>query len=99
MDAFERERRRLSFVEQRDGILGAMAFARQGLYVYRSALAERNQGGNRLGYGFAFRRELVISCTVFRRYLREPENQTLQGLVASRPLLAAKLGLTTKDRA
>lgn len=66
----DREHARLAFVAARDGEAGAIAFARQGMLVYRKALAERNRAGYRAGYGLAYRRELVESCLVYRRYLR-----------------------------
>jgi hypothetical protein len=65
-----REEERLSFVEKRDGKEAAVAFAKQGLYVYRSALKERNSGGFRTGYGAAYRSSLIYSCLIYRRYLR-----------------------------
>lgn len=64
------ELERLSFVEARDGKEAAISFAKQGLYVYRAALKERNQLGFRTGYGSAYRPELIFSCIVYRRYLR-----------------------------
>lgn len=66
-----RERERLAFTERRDGRSGALAFAAQGMLVYRKALAQRNQNGKRCGYGQAYRRELVESCIVFRQFLSD----------------------------
>lgn len=65
-----RERDRLAFTEKRDGRDGAVAFAQQGVFVYRKALAQRNKNGKRCGYGQAYRQELVESCIVFRQFLR-----------------------------
>ena len=74
MTAFRRERERLTFVEGRDGTPAAIEFARRTFKQYRAALAERNQGGFRSGYGLAYRKELVISCLVFRNYIRSNRN-------------------------
>jgi len=57
-------------VETRDGLPGAIAFARQGLQVYRAAV-RRGKDGRRSGYGSAFRRVLLESCLDFRTYLRQ----------------------------
>lgn len=62
------EESRLAFVRTRDG--AAKPFARQVLFQYRKALAERNSRGFRSGYGLAYRRTLVESCIDFRSYLR-----------------------------
>ena len=67
--ANQREVSRLAFVRARDGLDGAITFAKQGLKVYRAALSERNRNGKRTGYGQAYRRELVESCSVYRRFL------------------------------
>jgi hypothetical protein len=61
---------RLSFVESRDGLGGARIFARQGIVVYRKALAERSRKDHRTGYGLAYRRQLVESLLIYRRFLR-----------------------------
>lgn len=65
-----REQERLAFIEGRDGRDGAVAFARQGLFVYREALTQRTKNGKRRGYAQSYRRELVASCIVFRQFLR-----------------------------
>jgi hypothetical protein len=64
------EAERLRFVETRDGIPGAIAFARQGLRGYRAAV-KRGKDGRRSGYGSAYRRALLESCLDFRAYLRQ----------------------------
>lgn len=61
---------RLRFVETRDGLPAAIAFARQGLHVYRAAV-RRGRDGRRSGYGSAYRRALLESCLDFRAYLRQ----------------------------
>ncbi|MBP6251468.1 MAG: hypothetical protein KA324_15390 [Rubrivivax sp.] len=61
---------RLQFLERRDGLSGAIAFARQGLHVYRAAV-RRGKDGRRSGYGSAYRRALLESCLDFRVYLRQ----------------------------
>jgi hypothetical protein len=57
-------------MEARDGIWGALAFAGQGLSVYRAAV-KRGKDGRRSGYGSAYRRDLLQSCLDFRAYLRQ----------------------------
>lgn len=64
------EAERLRFVEIRDGLPGSIAFARQGLRVYRAAV-RRGKDGRRSGYGSAYRRALLESCLDFRVYLRQ----------------------------
>jgi hypothetical protein len=64
------EAARLCFVEARDGLPGAIAFARQSLRVYRAAV-KRSKDGRRSGYGSAYRRALLESCLDFRAYLRQ----------------------------
>jgi hypothetical protein len=61
---------RLRFMEARDGVQGAMAFARQSLSVYRAAV-KRAKDGRRSGYASAYRRALLESCLDFRAYLRQ----------------------------
>lgn len=61
---------RLRFVETRDGRPGAIAFAQQGLRIYRAAV-KRGRDGRRSGYGSAYRRALLESCLDFRHYLRQ----------------------------
>ena len=62
---------RLRFVLNRDGLEGAIRFAKQTIYVYRASLKQRNKFGKRAGYGLAYRKELVASCVVARRFLRD----------------------------
>lgn len=66
------ERDRLVFTYNRDGLDGAIYFARQALLAYRGALGKRNDRGKRYGYGLAYREELVGSCIVFRKFLSHP---------------------------
>ena len=65
------ERDRISFLIIRDGIGGAVSFVKQTFKGYRSVMKNRNSAGYRCGYGLAYRRELVSSCVVFRRFLRD----------------------------
>ncbi len=60
---------RLHFLEARDGLEGARAFARTTLQVYRAAVA-RGRDGRRSGYGSVYRRALLESCLDFRAYVR-----------------------------
>lgn len=64
------ERDRINFLITRDGFDGALAFVNQTFKGYRAQLKIRNSSGFRAGYSLAFRRELVASCVVFRRFLR-----------------------------
>ena len=63
------ETERLRFLETRDGLDGALAFARRTLHIYRAAV-KRGKDGRRTGYGSAYRRALLLSCLDFRAYLR-----------------------------
>jgi hypothetical protein len=67
----QREIERLRFVAGRDGLDGAIRFAKQTIHVYRASLKQRNQNGKRTGYGLVYRKELVVSCVVIRRFLRD----------------------------
>lgn len=62
---------RLRFVFNRDGLEGAIRFAKQTIHVYRASLKQRNKNGKRTGYGLVYRKELVASCVVARRFLRD----------------------------
>jgi hypothetical protein len=61
---------RLKFHEARDGLEGALAFAKQTYFVYRKNLAIRNAGGFRCGYSLTYRRPLVESCVILRQYIK-----------------------------
>ena len=63
------ERKRIAFVCDRDGGDGAVAFAKRALGAYR-ACVRRKSNGRRSGYGSAYRRSLVLSCIVFREFIR-----------------------------
>ncbi|MFE8071040.1 hypothetical protein QQM79_08265 [Marinobacteraceae bacterium S3BR75-40.1] len=68
MDSAEaRERTRLKFIADRDGITEALAFAHQGIGQYQAALEEADSGGNQ--YGAAYRAELLASIRVYQQYL------------------------------
>jgi hypothetical protein len=69
-DAYQRERERLEFLENRDGERKALGFAKEKLHIYRRLLAHRDKNGNKTGLGVTFRREFVVSCIVFRDYIR-----------------------------
>ncbi|AXS83027.1 MULTISPECIES: hypothetical protein [Marinobacter] len=62
-----REWERLAFVEGRDGVATAAAFAKQGIGQYESAVREADSGGNQ--YGAAYRESLLASIRVYREYL------------------------------
>ena len=70
-DSKQRELERLGFICNRDGLDGAIGFAKQGIRQYRSALACRNAYAMTLsrGYAIRYRRELVDSLVVYRRFL------------------------------
>ena len=56
---------RLAFVMGRDGLDGAMQFARQTYKIYRAQRKVRP-----LTYGKEYRQELIVSCVVFREFIR-----------------------------
>jgi hypothetical protein len=60
---------RLQFLERRDGLPSAVAFAHRALDIYRAA-ARRGKDGRRSAYGGAYRRVLLESGLDFRAYLR-----------------------------
>jgi hypothetical protein len=64
------EHQRLVSLEHREGKTGALDFAKKTLQLYRKSLSQRNANGKRTGYGLAFRDNLVLSCLIFRKYLR-----------------------------
>ena len=66
----ESECNRILFVEKRDGVAEAIQFAKRTLHIYRMAV-KKNSQGIRSGYGSTYRRSLVLSCLVFRSYIRE----------------------------
>mgnify|MGYP006371828613 FL=1 len=61
---------RLTFIARRTGRESALDFAKQGIKQYRGALAQRNRGGHRTGYGLSFRKALAQSLLVYRAFLR-----------------------------
>ena len=65
----ESECNRILFVEKRDGVAEAIQFAKRTLHIYRMAV-KKNSRGIRSGYGSTCRRSLVLSCLVFRSYIR-----------------------------
>ena len=65
----ESECNRILFVEKRDGVAEAIQFAKRTLHIYRMAV-KNNSRGIRSGYGSTYRRSLVLSCLVFRSYIR-----------------------------
>lgn len=60
------EVQRLAFVYTRDGLAGALAFAKQTYNAYRAQRKLRP-----MKYGRAYREEMIVSCVVFRQFLRE----------------------------
>ena len=72
MDELERkEWQRIAFMVDRDGIPAALAFSRQGLGLYLSAIRVAESGGNQ--YGNAFRESLLASVRVYQQYLERNE--------------------------
>ena len=67
-DIFSSENDRLTFVFKRDGLSGAIAFAKQGLATYGSARKNARTTGR--GYGSEYRFELVCSMLYYRNFLR-----------------------------
>lgn len=67
-----REWARIALVEGRDGKSAAQTFAEQGIGQYEAAIREADSGGN--GYGAAYRKSLLTSVQVYRRYLEEKES-------------------------
>ncbi|MFO7529493.1 MAG: hypothetical protein R6W86_11905 [Marinobacter sp.] len=70
-DPESQESERLAFVGGRDGWAAAVAFARQGIAQYESAIRESDSGGNQ--YGAAYRESLLASIRVYREYLQKQE--------------------------
>jgi len=67
------EEQRLKFMKERDGVEGAVAFARQTLKAYRMSLRRsRKRGFDPIHHATLpeFRRGFVESCLAFRAYLR-----------------------------
>ena len=76
------EESRLAFVEQRDGVQGAMAFARQGVKIYRSCVlqsAKRGYGVKGSAYADKtphhasfreYRRGFIESYLAFKSYVQ-----------------------------
>ncbi len=60
---------RLAFVVDRDGLDEMLFFARQTYRQYRAAL--RGKDGKPTPYGKAYRLELLCSCVVLRKVVRE----------------------------
>ena len=74
----EAEKQRLGFVEIRDGIAGAIAFAMQCRSQYRQAvLTSRKRGFTKPGFASLpeYRRGFIESYLAFRRYI-ETHNST-----------------------
>ena len=75
------EEARLKFVEDRDGVQGAIAFAKQGMHIYRtSVLQSAKRGYGVKGSPFAnmkphhasqreYRRKFIESYLDFKRYV------------------------------
>ena len=85
------EEQRLAFVEQRDGVQGAVAFARQGIKIYRSCVLQSARRGYGVkGSAYAdksphhasfreYRRGFIDSYLAFKAYveLHRTENETM----------------------
>ncbi len=73
----EAEKQRLGFVENRDGIAGAIAFARQCRSQYRKAvLASRKRGLTKPSHASLpeYRRGFIESYLAFKRYIETPNS-------------------------
>lgn len=65
---------RLHFVEQRDGLAGALAFARQTMVIYRKAvMLSRKRGHEKPHFASLpeYRRQFIESYLVFKRFVAE----------------------------
>lgn len=70
-----RESKRLQFVLQRDGVEGALQFARKTLTIYQTALRYKSQDPGKPPFHFArsvdFIDEFVGSILEFKHFLRQ----------------------------
>ena len=76
----EAEKQRLGFVEIRDGIAGAIAFAMQCRSQYRQAvLTSRKRGFTKPSFASLpeYRRGFIESYLAFKRYIETPDEQRL----------------------
>ncbi|MCK5642994.1 MAG: hypothetical protein KAJ19_19460 [Gammaproteobacteria bacterium] len=62
---YGRETKRLAFVEQRDGIKAAIAFAKQGIRGYRSSVLSKK--------GNMYKDKMIMSYVCFKRYVAKKE--------------------------
>jgi hypothetical protein len=60
------ERKRISSIQEDQGRDAAIAFAKQAYAAYRAQRKMRP-----MKYGQPYRTELIVSCLVFRKFLRE----------------------------
>lgn len=70
----EQEKQRLAFIEARDGIDGALAFAKQTLKIYRKAvLTSRKRGHTKPHHASLpeFLTGFIESYIVFKRYVAQ----------------------------
>jgi|GEM_PF-1563917 len=75
--AMEAEKQRLGFVENRDGIAGAIAFAMQCRSQYRKAvLTSRKRGLTKPSHASLpeYRRGFIESYLAFKRYIETPNS-------------------------
>jgi len=71
------ETQRLSFVIERDGMEGAVIFAKQTYHAYRAALKlSRKRGCQKPHHATLpeYREGFVMSCLAFRKFIRENKN-------------------------
>ena len=76
----EAEKQRLGFVEIRDGIAGAIAFAMQCRSQYRQVvLTSRKRGFTKPSFASfpEYRRGFIESYLAFKRYIETPDEQRL----------------------
>lgn len=68
------EHDRLTFIIERDGIDGAIKFAKQTYNVYRTSLKQSRKRGHKKPHHATipeYRLGFVLSCLAFRKFLRE----------------------------
>jgi hypothetical protein len=67
------EEQRLAFIEQRDGVKGTIAFAEQGMQIYRTCvLRSRKRGFDRPHHASLpeYRRVFIESYLAFKNYVK-----------------------------
>lgn len=67
---------RINFVENRDGVEGAISFCKQGMQQYKKALARKTIARPKSGYARdkLYREGFVTSLLEYRKYLKTHSN-------------------------